>query len=173
MTPPDHPLPTLSHVRKKRVNDEHTPCRFPAPNPEGVTNAGNKTRQRTAGWSSSRLPLALPVRDVTLICGAGEGRGWGGGREGSHMDWRGKKGGEGAEKLTLDISHLNRAAIIIHITVKLSDAFDVLNVQREAFLPQRVCVHESPPPPTSFFIGIISPEDEIPPLVGNGIDVNP
>lgn len=38
--------------------------------------------------------------------------------EGCHMDWGGKKGGEGAEKLTLDISHLNAAAIIIHITVK-------------------------------------------------------
>lgn len=33
------------------------------------------------------------------------------------MDWGGKRG-EGAGKLTLDISHLNAAAIVIHITVK-------------------------------------------------------
>lgn len=97
---------------------------------------------------------------MTLICDVGAA-GSGGG-EGSHMDWRGKKGGEGAEKLTLDISHLNAAAIIIHITVKLSDADDGLNVQLEAFLPL----------PPFFFIGIISPEDEISPLVGNGLDVN-
>lgn len=36
---------------------------------------------------------------------------------GCHMDWGGKRG-EGAGKLTLDISHLNAAAIVIHITVK-------------------------------------------------------
>lgn len=33
------------------------------------------------------------------------------------MDWGGKRG-EGAGKLTLDISHLNAAAIVIRITVK-------------------------------------------------------
>lgn len=80
-----------------------------------MTNAGNKSRQRTARWSSARLALALPVRDVTLICGGGGGVCVGVG--GCHMDWGGKRG-EGAEKLTLDISHLNAAAIVIHITVK-------------------------------------------------------
>lgn len=50
-----------------------TPGHSRTPKPEGVTNAGNKSRQRTARWSSARLKLALPVTDVTLICGGGGG----------------------------------------------------------------------------------------------------
>lgn len=70
-----------------------------APKPEGVTNAGNKTQQRTARCSAARLPLALTVRDVTLIWGRESG--------GSVPYGFKRKRGKGAEKLTLDISHLN------------------------------------------------------------------
>lgn len=160
--PPHRPAPTLG----KRVNDERTPGRSRAPKPESVTNAGNKTRQRTARWSRARLPLALPVRDVTLICG---GRwGWREGREPYGLERR--KGGEGAEKLTLDISHLNAAAIIIHITVKLSDVLDRLNVRREAFLPQRIRKQKATLHP--FFFVLLPQGAEIPTLVGKGINVN-